>query len=217
MNDLLVEYLVPGQLIPYANNARKHSIEQMRQFERSIREFGFLTAILVDDQNRVVAGHGRLEAAKNLNLPRVPVLRVKHLSEPQLRAYRLADNKIAENATWDDGLLRVELDFLMNPDLNFDVDLTGFSSPAIDLLLGADQEIPDEPPLPELLDTALAVSREGDIWQLGHPSGGMRGQPGPCALGSPHGRRESDHGLYRPAVQRIDRRHGQWARQALSR
>jgi DNA modification methylase len=167
MNDLLVEYLVPGQLLPYANNARKHSTEQMRQIERSIREFGFLTAILVDEQNRVVAGHGRLEAAKNLKLPRVPVLRVKHLTEPQLRAYRLADNKIAENATWDDGLLRVELDFLMNPDFDFDVDLTGFSTPAIDLLLGADQEIPDEPPLPDLVDAAVAVSREGDIWQLG--------------------------------------------------
>jgi DNA modification methylase len=169
MNDLLVEYLVPGQLLPYANNARKHSTEQMRQIERSIREFGFLTAILVDEQNRVVAGHGRLEAAKNLKLPRVPVLRVKHLTEPQLRAYRLADNKIAENATWDDGLLRVELDFLMNPDFDFDVDLTGFSTPAIDLLLGADQEIPDEPPRPDLADTAVAVSRDGDIWQLGPP------------------------------------------------
>jgi DNA modification methylase len=167
MNDLLVEYLAPGVLIAYANNARKHSTEQMRQIERSIREFGFVTAILVDEQNRVVAGHGRLEAAKNLKIPRVPVVRVKHLTEPQLRAYRLADNKIAENATWDDGLLRVELDFLMNPDLNFDVDLTGFSTPQIDILFGADQEIPDEPPLPDLVDTAVAVSREGDIWQLG--------------------------------------------------
>jgi hypothetical protein len=167
MNDLLVEYLAPGELIAYANNARKHSTEQMRQLERSIREFGFVTAVLVDEQNRVVAGHGRLEAAKNLKIPRVPVVRVKHLTEPQLRAYRLADNKIAENATWDDGLLRVELDFLMNPDLNFDVDLTGFSTPQIDILFGADQEIPDEPPLPDLVDTAVAVSREGDIWQLG--------------------------------------------------
>ena len=149
MNELAVEYLPPDALVPYLGNARQHSAEQLRQIARSISEFGFVTAVVVDAQNRVIAGHGRLLAAKSLNLTRVPVVRITHLTEKQLRAYRLADNKIAENATWDDGLLRVELDFLMSPEVNFDVDLTGFSTPEIDLLIGDEASAVPEPPLPD--------------------------------------------------------------------
>ena len=167
MNELAVEYLPPDALVPYLGNARQHSTEQLRQIARSISEFGFVTAVVVDAQNRVIAGHGRLLAAKSLNLTRVPVVRITHLTETQLRAYRLADNKIAENATWDDGLLRVELDFLMSPEVNFDVDLTGFSTPQIDLLIGDEASAVPEPPLPDGFESMPVISQLGDIWQLG--------------------------------------------------
>jgi DNA modification methylase len=167
MNELAVEYLPPDALVPYLGNARQHSAEQLRQIARSISEFGFVTAVVVDAQNRVIAGHGRLLAAKSLNLTRVPVVRITHLTETQLRAYRLADNKIAENATWDDGLLRVELDFLMSPEVNFDVDLTGFSTPEIDLLIGDEASAVPEPPLPDGFESMPVISQLGDIWQLG--------------------------------------------------
>jgi DNA modification methylase len=167
MNELAVEYLPPHGLVPYAANARQHSAEQLRQIARSISEFGFVTAVVVDAQNRVIAGHGRLLAAKTLKLTRVPVVRITHLTETQLRAYRLADNKIAANATWDDGLLRVELDFLMSPEVNFDVDLTGFSTPEIDVLIGDAASAVSEPPLPDGFESMQLISQLGDIWQLG--------------------------------------------------
>jgi ParB-like chromosome segregation protein Spo0J len=88
MNELAVEYLPPDALVPYLGNARQHSAEQLRQIARSISEFGFVTAVVVDAQNRVIAGHGRLLAAKSLNLTRVPVGRITHLTETQLRTYR---------------------------------------------------------------------------------------------------------------------------------
>lgn len=164
MQDLAIEYLPPDELVAYSGNPRTHSPEQVRQIEKSVRAHGHINPIVIDRKNkRVVAGHGRLLAAKNLGLKRVPVIQIGHLTETQLRAYALADNKIAENAGWEPALLKIELEFLLDAD--FDVDLTGFSAPEIDVLMGPvadeEEEIPEPPP------AGAVVSQLGDIWILG--------------------------------------------------
>jgi len=167
MSNLTIEYLPTEQLIAYAGNARTHSPKQIQQIANSLRTFGFMNPVLVDAKNQLIAGHGRLLAAKQLGLPRVPVVRFDHLNEAQQRAYALADNKIAENADWDRSLLRVELEFLMTAEIDFDVDLTGFSTPEINLILNPAEEALPDVPIP---DTPLAehtVSVPGDLWILG--------------------------------------------------
>lgn len=156
-----------GALQPNPRNARKHSREQIRQIAQSIRTFGWTNPILVDDSSVVLAGHGRLEAAKLLELENVPVIRLSQLNEHQRRAYVLADNKLAENAGWDADLLAMELGALTAMDLDFDIEVTGFTDAEIDIHLGAAQnsepdhldDIPDTPPAP--------VSQPGDFWRLG--------------------------------------------------
>ena len=130
---LTVEYRPLDKLIPYARNARTHSPEQVAQIAASIKEFGFNNPILVDGDNGVIAGHGRLLAAQKLGLDKVPCIELSHLTEAQKRAYILADNKLAENAGWDKELLKIELQ-----DLNLDkinLDAIGFSELEIDNLL----------------------------------------------------------------------------------
>ena len=122
-------------LKPYSKNARTHSNEQIEQIARSIVEFGFTNPILIDDQLRIIAGHGRVAAAKHLRLDTVPVLRLSHLTEAQKRAYVLADNRLAEKAGWDKEILAIELQGLL--DLKFDVELTGFTCAEVDLALSA--------------------------------------------------------------------------------
>jgi hypothetical protein len=118
-------------LIPYARNARKHSDEQIAQLAASIREFGFNNPVLVDKENGIIAGHGRVLAARKLGLESVPCLRLDHLTETQRRAYILADNRLAElGGGWDDEMLGVELADLREAD--FDLDLTGFDAPGAD-------------------------------------------------------------------------------------
>ena len=156
MSNLTIEYLLTEQLIAYTGNARTHSPKQIQQIANSLRTFGFMNPVLVDAKNQLIAGHGRLLAAKQLGLPRVPAIRFDHLNEAQQRAYALADNKIAENADWDRSLLRVELEFLMTAEIDFDVDLTGFSTTEINLLLN-----PAEEALPDVLhETAYWVALE---------------------------------------------------------
>lgn len=164
MKDLKVEYLPINAVVPYSGNARTHSAAQIKQIARSMQQFGFMNPLLVDGKNQAICGHGRLLAAKKLGLQRVPVLRIEHLDEVQRRAYMLADNKIALNAGWDPELLKVELTFLM--EIDFDVDLTGFSTPEIDLAM---QPLGDEPddPVPDLPALGAVVSKMGDIWELG--------------------------------------------------
>jgi len=112
------------KLVPYARNARKHSEDQIKQIQASLREFGFVNPILIDEKYNVIAGHGRLAAAKAEGLTEVPCVLVKHLTDTQRRAYILADNRLAEKAVWDEDLLKLELEELR--DLDFDIDLTGF-------------------------------------------------------------------------------------------
>jgi len=122
------------ELIPYVMNSRTHSEEQIYQISASIREFGFLNPIIVDSDGGVIAGHGRILAAKKLGLPELPCVDASHLSKEQKRAYIIADNKLALNAGWDDEILRSEIQALQDDGLN--LDLTGFSEDEISSLFG---------------------------------------------------------------------------------
>lgn len=166
-HQLSIHYLPVGQLEPYAGNPRTHSSAQVRVIAASIRSFGFINPVLVDSKDRLVAGHGRLLAAKALGLETVPCIRIEHLTEAEKRAYMLADNKLAENAGWDPQLLRVELEFLSRVDVDVDVELTGFSMPEIDHLLQIGDEAPPEEPPPPPPEPDQAITRLGDLWQLG--------------------------------------------------
>ncbi|SIR09149.1 DNA modification methylase [Paracoccus thiocyanatus] len=165
-----IEMMAVGQLTPYARNARTHSPDQVAQIAASIAEFGFTNPILIGADGVIIAGHGRLMAARQLGLAEVPVIRLAHLSEVQRRALVIADNRIAENAGWDEELLRAELAALQG--LDFDLDLVGFSDAELEELLGEaevsgfgadpeeeEDEIPEPPEDP--------ITRPGDIWILG--------------------------------------------------
>src|SRR4051812_10001413 len=130
-----IEHRAPAALRPYARNARTHSKSQIKQIADSIQRFGFTNPVLISDDDEIIAGHGRVEAAKLLGVATVPTLRLSHLSEIERRAYVLADNKLALNAGWDPDILSIELQALI--DLDFDVSLTGFSTAEIDLTLDA--------------------------------------------------------------------------------
>jgi DNA modification methylase len=151
-------------LIPYARNARTHSDDQVAQIAASIREFGFTDPVLTDGDNNIIAGHGRVLAARKLGLDEVPVIELAHLSPAQRKAYILADNKLALNAGWDADLLRLELAELQ--DLGFDLGLTGFDADEIAGFLAEPTsgltDADDIPPLPE-----TPVTRLGDVWLLG--------------------------------------------------
>ena len=160
--------MVPvDSLIPYARNARTHSEEQIAQIAASIREFGWTNPILTDGDNGVIAGHGRLAAARKLELTEVPVIELGHLSPEQKKAYILADNRIALNSGWDEELLKLELQELQGVD--FDLDLLGFGDDEIERLLNGDQAgggLTEDDAIPEA--PVDPVSRTGDLWILGN-------------------------------------------------
>ena len=153
-------------LIPYVNNSRKHSDEQVAQIAASIKEFGWTNPILVDGANGIIAGHGRLMAARKLGMEAVPVIELAHLSEPQRKALIIADNKLAMNAEWDNDLLMLELGELL--EVGFDLDLLGFGKDELDALLSpteATEGLTDEDAVPE--PPAVPVTVLGDVWLLG--------------------------------------------------
>ena len=154
------------ELIPYSKNARIHSENQVAQIANSIIEFGFTNPVLIDGAKGIIAGHGRLMAAKKLNLSQVPVVILDHLSEAQKRAYIIADNKLAENAGWDEEILANELHDLKEE--NFDLDLIGFEDQELEKLfanLYEDGEQKEEENLPEIEENP--ISKSSDIWLLG--------------------------------------------------
>lgn len=165
-SDLKIEWKPIGDLRPHTNNPRQHSNKQIQQIADSIAAFGFNNPILLDRDNGVIAGHGRLEAAKLLSLKSLPIMYLAHMSDAQKRAYIIADNKLAENASWDQQLLKIEFDYLTQIDPDFDLGLTGFELPEIDYLLQigiADSKEEDqgvEPP-------AVPVTKAEDLWLLG--------------------------------------------------
>jgi ParB-like chromosome segregation protein Spo0J len=135
MGKLNITETAIGALKPYPRNARTHSKKQLRQIAESIKKFGWTNPVLTDGCGMILAGHGRVQAAKLLGLSEVPVICIDTMSDSEKRAYILADNKLAENAGWDDDLLATELQFLTDIELDFDVELTGFGMGEIDVLL----------------------------------------------------------------------------------
>jgi DNA modification methylase len=164
-----IETLPVETLRPYPRNARTHSRKQIRQIADSIVKFGFCNAVLIDDKGQIIAGHGRVAAAKLLGMREVPTVRLSHLSDADKRAYILADNRLAEKAGWDREILAIELQALVN--LNFDVQLTGFEPGEVDLIIEEAHEAIDAPTGPEddipAYATGPVVSRLGDLWELG--------------------------------------------------
>ena len=170
MRDLNITYLNAADLRPYVSNPRTHSKKQLRQIAESIQTFGWTNPILVDAENGVIAGHGRLEAAKLLGIDQVPTIHIEDMSEAQMRAYVIADNRLAENAGWDDGLLAIELQALTEVELGFDIKTIGFEMGEIDLLiegLEVGEATEEEEPAFEGPDRSKpAVSLPGDLWRL---------------------------------------------------
>jgi DNA modification methylase len=163
-----IEFTRVRELRSYPNNARTHSQKQIRQIAKSIEKFGFCNPVLIDDSKQIIAGHGRVEAAKLLGIDAVPTCRLSHLSEADKRAYILADNRLAEKAGWDKELLAIELQGLI--ELDVDIELTGFDMAEVDIILddareanagpsGPEDQIPEPSPRP-------AVTQPGDLWVL---------------------------------------------------
>jgi hypothetical protein len=162
-----VTFLPISDLAINPRNARTHSPRQIQEIAHSIEKFGFNNPVLIDERNQIIAGHGRVEAAKLLGRERVPTLRIGHLSDQDKRAFILADNRLAEKAGWDPEILAIELQGLI--ELNFDVELIGFSIPEVEMILDAasppanntaDDEIPDVAP-------NRIISKPNDLWILG--------------------------------------------------
>jgi DNA modification methylase len=165
MDNPKIKMLSVNELIPYANNSRTHSDEQVAQVAASIKEFGFTNPILVDLENVIIAGHGRLLAARKIGMDKVPCISLDHLNDAQRKAYVIADNKLALNAGWDDQLLALELGELK--DLDFDISLTGFTDDEIANLIIPEEVdgLTHEDDVPEAPENPVTV--EGDVWLLG--------------------------------------------------
>ena len=146
-SQLSIVYRSPNDLIPDSRNARTHPKRQIEQLCASLRQFGFTNPVLIDEQSVLIAGHGRLRAAREIGLAEVPTIELAGLTEAQKKALRLADNKIALNAGWDVEILRLELDEIGTLDVDFDLSLTGFASGEIDVVLKAAND-PDEEVIP---------------------------------------------------------------------
>lgn len=180
---LELEYVAVDKLVPYARNARTHSDSQIAQLAASIREFGFTNPVLTDGDKGIIAGHGRVMAARKLGMATVPCIELSHLTEPQRRAYILADNRLALSAGWDDEMLRVELADLK--EMDFALDLTGFSVDEVDALLlgpGAGEDpysrkilapiyepTGENPPVASLIDDTKARALKDAIGAAGLP------------------------------------------------
>ena len=164
-NTLEIVYAAIAELKPDPANPRQHSLRHIRQLAKSIQAFGFNVPVLVDAQNQLVTGHGRLEAAKVVGLTEIPTLSVAHLTPQQRRAYMIADNRMTDLSTWDEQMLGQILVELADAEIDFDIEAVGFSVGEIDLLVAgpADASATDEEPFP----VGPAVSRPADCWELG--------------------------------------------------
>jgi DNA modification methylase len=148
-------------------NARTHSKRQIKLIAESLKAFGFLNPVLVDENRMIIAGHGRVEAAKRLGLSEVPALRIDHLTDDEKRAYVLADNQLATRAGWDNDILAIELQHLTEIVVDFDVTVTGFEPPVIDLIIEGGKQTRPEDAIEPIDRSGPAVTRPGDLWRLG--------------------------------------------------
>jgi hypothetical protein len=166
--DLKVEQWLIEAIKPDPRNARTHSAKQIAQIAAAIRRFGFLVAILIAADGTVLAGHGRLAAAKLLGMTMVPVIRLDHMNEAERRAFVIADNRLAELAGWDYDILAIGFQELAALDLDFDLEVTGFDGADLDQLLGVDIAPKIDPKADQIPEPqGPAVSRPGDLWILG--------------------------------------------------
>jgi DNA methylase/ParB-like nuclease domain len=165
--ELVVVNVPIRNITAYSRNARTHSKHQIRQIADSIRTFGFLNPAIIDGNNQIIAGHGRVAAATLLGIESVPTIQIEHLSPDQVRAYILADNKLAENAGWDKEILAIELQHLILSSEIPDVTLTGFEVPEIDLIIQSPSDQPGEEDEHEIVMPLVPITQLGDLWQLG--------------------------------------------------
>jgi DNA modification methylase len=165
MPTLQISYKPTENLIPYANNSRTHSDDQINQVASSIKEFGFTNPVLIDEQGGIIAGHGRVMAAKKLGLAEVPTITLEGLTKAQVKAYVIADNQLALNSGWDVDTLKLEIETLQ--ELDFDIDLLGFDDDFLSGLLDEEpsEGLTDDDAVPDLPDDPITVL--GDVWQLG--------------------------------------------------
>jgi DNA modification methylase len=166
-NGLHVVDMPVTSLVNFSNNARTHSNRQIRQLANSIQQFGFTAPVLLGPGNTIVAGHARVLAAKLLGMTHVPTILLAHLTKDQIRAYVLADNKIGLSAGWNESILAIELQHLLTIQADFDITITGFEVPEIDLILQQASEVPDQEDDVDASQTGPAVSELGDLWALG--------------------------------------------------
>jgi DNA modification methylase len=164
--EVQIEYRAVTELVLDSRNPRQHSQRQVNQLADSIREFGFVMPVVADGKGQVVVGHGRVLAAKKLRMPRIPVIEIRHLSPAQLKAFKIADNRLAQNAHWDERLLGESLLELKELDRDFDLTITGFSLPEIDLAIQklSETTVEDDDASSE---TGVQVCQLGDVWELG--------------------------------------------------
>lgn len=167
MKKLTIEYIPVSQAKPHSKNPRKHSKKQVEQIAASIRQFGFTAPILVNAEYQIIAGHGRVLAAQQLGMENIPVVMLENLTAAQVQAYMIADNRLTENSQWDEPLLAQHFLELSKLDLDFHLEITGFETTEIDLMLeGLEAVQAGEEPLPE--PSGPAICKPGDIWQLGN-------------------------------------------------
>ena len=165
--DLEIETIPVSKLVSHEQNPRKHSKKQIRQIADSIRTFGFKVPVLIDANNRLICGHGRVAACKLLGIESVPAIRAADLDDAKIRAYMIADNRLTENAEWDDILLAENFKVLSELDLDFELEVTGFDYGDIESLISAEEgRSTDEPPVPSP-GSVPEAARPGDIWLLG--------------------------------------------------
>jgi ParB-like chromosome segregation protein Spo0J len=200
-----IEYIPVRELRPYPNNARRHSKKQIQQIANSIAKFGFCNPVLIDDAKQIIAGHGRVEAAKVLGIDAVPTCRLSHLSEADKRAYILADNKLAEKAGWDRELLAIELEGLIEIDV--DIEVTGFEMAEIDLILEEAREASATASGPvgaRMLTRSRGHANRRSV-AARSTSPAVRGRPRQRRLRSPARSRQGGIRVHRSAIQRRDR------------
>jgi len=162
-----IELISVSKLVSHQHNPRKHSKKQIRQIAESIRTFGFKVPVLVDANDRLICGHGRVAASKLLGIDQIPAIRANDLDDAKIRAFMVADNRLTENADWDEALLAENFKILSDLDLDFDLEVTGFDYGEIENILSLDDDVSsNEPPMPDV-DSLPAVTQPGDLWELG--------------------------------------------------
>jgi len=166
-SELAIIYRLVKDLIPHSSNARTHSRHQIRQIAESVKTFGFTNPVLIDRGNTIIAGHGRVAAAKLLGIDQVPTIRLEGLTDDHIRAYIIADNRLAEKAGWDKTILAIELQHLKTLDAGLDVTVTGFEIPEINLIIQQACDKHDKDDVFDIADANHPVTRPGDQWHLG--------------------------------------------------